>query len=110
MVPVCQNDDKHAEINVIIKLLSNLARITVLHGKKYKRTAINITVVRVNRLGKLKESKPCRHCVNTIVEFNNTNSHFWIKNVSYSTCNGLMEKSSVKNLDKTVTYVSTGNL
>jgi cytidine deaminase len=65
----------HAEINLLSKIKCN--------------KSISILVIRINKEGKLKESKPCYHCLKAM-----RNSGLNIKYVYYSTSNGNIVKET----------------
>ncbi len=66
----------HAEIDAMNKFIKN--------NNVKRKTRVNILVLRTMSDGRLKNSKPCRHCV---LKMSN-NKYLNIKNVYYSTENG----------------------
>lgn len=82
----------HAEINAINKV------------KNYKNIPkkIDLLVVRFTKTGLLAESKPCYHCVQSMLQ-----SNLNIINVYYSTQNGIIKEKMHKLAnDKTVCFSS----
>ena len=86
---------KHAEMDVITKIqfLKNVP--------KY----IDMFVIRINKNGKLGESRPCIDCLKML-----NMSKFIIKNIYYSTSEGLVVKEKFSNmLDSSIkNYTSSG--
>ena len=85
---------KHAEIDAIGKI------------KKWKNLpdAIDIFVIRLTRTGLLSESRPCIHCLMSMVL-----SRLPIRNIYYSTSTGEIAVECIKSMVSTKTnYVSSG--
>jgi cytidine deaminase len=74
---------KHAEVDVIIKLL------------KWKNSPkqIDILVIRLSKTGKLGNSKPCFHCLKFMKKHNNR-----INNIYYSSSDNLIIKEKLNNM------------
>jgi hypothetical protein len=100
--------DDHAEALAILCFLSNMSFHIGRKGKKHKKVDVDIWVIRCKD-DKLKESKPCRNCVDKMIAFNNLNMYFRIKFVHYSTKDGTIITEKVMSLDSTVTYISRGD-
>lgn len=75
----------HAEMDVINKL--------DLHYYKRNRIKLDLYVVRVSKSGNIAESKPCMHCIKTMIK-----SELNIKNVYYSNSNGEIVKTTLYEL------------
>lgn len=88
-------EDKHAEIDVLNNCFRKLSKIN-------KKDKFDIAVVRINRSGEFKNSKPCYHCIEYM-----KSCGLQIENVYYSDSNGdlICEKLSVIEND----YVTAGN-
>jgi tRNA(Arg) A34 adenosine deaminase TadA len=84
----------HAEMNVIKKI----------KHKKNKPVKLDMLVVRINKFGILKNSKPCIHCINYIIK-----SKLNIKNIYYSSYDSSIIKSNINELCyETTKFVSYG--
>lgn len=77
---------RHAEIDAMMKLPS-------VQNKK-KRVYINLIVIRVNKKGHLKNSKPCIHCIEQLSRLKN----YKIKYVFYSDEDGEISKKKFSEL------------
>lgn len=55
--------------------------------KKGKRKEINLIVIRVDKIGHLKNSEPCFKCIEYLQKLNNT-SGYKIQNIYYSNADG----------------------
>ena len=80
----------HAEYDAIRKLLP-------LRRKK-RLVSINILVIRVSGKNKLQSSKPCVNCINTMKTLP-PKLGYKIEDIYYSSDNGEIIKSSIKNLE-----------
>lgn len=69
----------HAEMDAIKKL----PKIKI----KGKRKNINLVVIRIDKIGYLKNSEPCFKCIEHLQYLNNT-SGYKIKNIYYSNADG----------------------
>ncbi len=91
----------HAEMDVLRKLYKTTQAPT---GNK-RIEKFDVLVIRISKTGKLGASRPCFHCINSMV---NT-SIVKIQNVYYSTNDGKIIKEKLDNmLDSDLTIVSTG--
>jgi len=87
----------HAEIMALHKVLKDT------RAKKLDR--YDILVIRISKTGKLGSSRPCYHCINTMLN----NQHVKIKYVYYSTNDGRIMREELKTMrDSPLTCVSTG--
>lgn len=89
---------KHAEMDAITKI------------KKWKNMhdKFDMLVVRFNKTGDLSESRPCPHCVQFMQNFS-YKSNKKIKNIYYSTKEGVIVKESFNDIKKSpIIYISSG--
>ena len=90
----------HAEINVLRKILKK-------YGRNIKRPmCFDVVVIRISKSGKIGESRPCYHCIQTMLLFCEI---IKIKNVFYSTSDGtIVQEKLVDMLGSPKTTTSTG--
>lgn len=81
----------HAEINAIKKLRRRKI--------SKKLIGIDLLVVRLNRSGKLSNSKPCGDCISKL-KYLPYNVGYYINNIYYSDNNGNIIKTNIKTLEK----------
>lgn len=79
----------HAEINAIDKMKTNY--------ETKKLQPINLLIIRVNKLGELKMSKPCKHCINRMIDFP-CKKGYKIKKIIYSLDDGSYESTTLNRL------------
>lgn len=101
----------HAEENAIKRFLRDndlYNNISSRKGKKNKKIKVDLLVVRVSENGQLKNSKPCRNCVEMIFGMKRIN----VDNVYYSNVNGEIVCEKFKNLYNNIEMckISRGNL
>lgn len=85
---------RHAEIDAIQHLT---------HNRKIKpRKKISLIVIRINKLGILRNSKPCSKCI----ELLSNNRYFKIKRIYYSNENGDIISTTLTELADTEPHVS----
>lgn len=78
-------NSRHAEMDVLQKLNINYY--------KKNQQKLDLYVIRLTKTGELAESKPCLHCLNTIMLLKLN-----IKWIYYSTANKTIIRSSLHNL------------
>lgn len=89
----------HAEVNALNKL-----RHTISFRQKNKKH-YDLLVVRLTKANKCGESRPCFHCLKTLLK-----SGINIKFVYYSTNDGTIVREKLNNmLHSKKTYISLGN-
>lgn len=71
---------RHAEMDAIMKL-------PPLYQKKAKRKKISLIVIRIDKNGILKNSKPCFKCIEYMIRLNHQ-SGYKIEHIYYSNENG----------------------
>jgi hypothetical protein len=76
----------HAEMDSIRRLYNN----TNIINPTKKRIKVSLIVIRINRDGDLKNSKPCYKCVCALKKFNDEGI-YKIKNIYYSNADGNIE-------------------
>lgn len=72
--------------------------------KHQKKIKMDIIVIRVNKQGYLRMSKPCYHCTMRM----HTCSFVKIRHVYYSTNEGMLMKIKLRDLMKTDPHISSG--
>ena len=91
----------HAEMDALNKLRD----CKTSEKKKIKRTKYDMLVVRLTSSGKLASSRPCYHCIVSLIE-----SGITIRHVYYSTQEGTIVREKFKTmLESPLTYISTGH-
>lgn len=87
---------RHAEIDAMNKLLLSYKLKNKKSGRK-RIITVNLLVIRVNKDGKLKNSKPCAHCITLLDGMHNHR----IKWVYYSNDTGSIIKIRFSDLVRT---------
>lgn len=75
----------------------------IKHLKITKKTAVDLVILRLNKNGDIKMSKPCNKCIEHL---SNVHPSIIIKNVYYSTDDGFI-KVKFNSLLKDKKYIST---
>jgi hypothetical protein len=93
----------HAEMDVLRKVLKSKS---IVHGTVPKRIdKYDILVIRISKTYKLGSSRPCYHCINTMMNA----SSIKIRYVYYSTRDGKIARERLDEMLKSeLTQVSTG--
>ena len=87
----CTCYSTHAEMDVIYKALRNNLDIDL--------STCTIAVVRFGRDGSLKNSRPCNHCLNSMIKYR-------IKKIMYSTDDGTIKSEKPEFMEQT--HISSG--
>lgn len=80
---------RHAEMEVIRKLYKN--------NKLKRKRNITLIVIRIDRDGNLKNSKPCKKCIDYMTRANSRRIHK-IVNICYSDDQGNIEMTTLNKL------------
>ena len=93
----------HAEENAVKRFLKNNYKFS-----KNKKIKVDLLVVRVTYSGELKNSKPCRHCVEMLSQL----PYITVVNVYYSTKDGNIVCEKFKDLLSNIEMctITRGNL
>lgn len=93
----------HAEMDVLRKVLKSKSIVPGVIPKRLDR--FDVVVIRVSKTRKLGTSRPCYHCINSMM---NTN-YIKIRYVYYSTIDGKIVRERLDDmLESSLTRVSTG--
>lgn len=88
----------HAEINALKKLKPR--------DKTKKLRGIDLVVVKVNKSGKLLNSKPCADCIEKMDRIPSTFGYY-INRIFYSTAEGTIIKTNLRRLKREDKYISS---
>lgn len=86
--------DYHAEINAFMKI----------NKWKNRPKILDLLVIRYSKSGKLGESRPCFHCIMKLKQ-----SNIGLRNVYYSTNNGIIIKEKFNNMLYLKKHISKRN-
>jgi cytidine deaminase len=85
----------HAEINAIDKIKTNY--------ETKKLQPINLLIIRVNKLGEIKMSKPCKNCIDRLLDFP-CKKGYKVKQIIYSLDDGNFEFTTLNKLHNSKDY------
>ena len=95
----------HSSIHAEIDAYNKLIRGKYANARKIKKEKIDLIVIRINKNGELKQSRPCKHCINKLINMAN----YKIGKVYYSDENGNIVSETLTDLINNSNYVTSGN-